>query len=45
MDPRQWKEERMCADGQWYISTEGEEEGLLGDSFNVSLGVGWKDRG
>lgn len=45
MDPRQWKVERMCADGQWYVSTEGEEEGLLGDSLNVSLGVGWKDRG
>ena len=34
----------MCVDGQWYVSVEGGEEGFLGDSFDVSLGVGWKDR-
>lgn len=45
MDPRQRKEERMRVDGQWYVSVEGGEEGFLGDSFDVSLGVGWKDRG
>ena len=43
MDPRQCKEERMCVDGQWYISKEGEEKGFLGDSFDVSLGVGWAE--
>lgn len=34
----------MCG-WAWSVSKEGEEEGFLGDSFDVSLGVGWKDRG
>lgn len=45
MDPRQRKEERTRVDGQWCVSVEGGEEGFLGDSFDVSLGVGWKGRG
>lgn len=36
--------ENVCG-WAWSVSKEGEEEGFLGDSFDVSLGVGWKDRG
>lgn len=39
------KEEGMHVDGQWFVSMEGEEEGFLCDTFDVSLGVAWKDRG
>lgn len=35
----------MHVDGQWFVSMEREEEGFLCDTFDVSLGVGWKDRG